>query len=182
MQMQIKVDDSISLQLLKPEHAKEIYNLATQNSAHLCEFLPWIDHANSVEFFDNFIADSLAKHEQNVEIPLVILNNDTIIGRIGIYNIDYKHKTGEIGYWISAEFQGRGIIANSSKSILNYAFQTTDLNRIEIKCSVQNVRSNAIPERLGFLHEGILRQAGFVRGAFHDINLYAICKNDVIIK
>ncbi len=178
--MTIIVDDLISLEKLEAEHAAEIFDMASRNKLYLREFLPWIDHADSIQFFENFISDSLSRYILEIEYPFVIKYENIIIGRIGLYNVDQKNKIAEIGYWIDEKMQGNGVISKSCKSIVDYAFSTLNLNRIEIKCAVENSRSNAIPERIGFSHEGILRQAGIIRGKFHDLHLYSICKSDII--
>lgn len=60
-------------------------------------------------------------------------------------------------------------------------FNDLDLNRIEIKCATANLRSKTVPEKLGFLKEGVIRQGEFVHGEFIDLSLYSLLKLDIII-
>ena len=55
---------------------------------------------------------------------------------------------------------------------------STGLNRIEIKCAVGNNKSRAIPQKLQFKQEGILRQAELLNGKFIDLYLYAMLKEE----
>lgn len=177
--MRIRVDESITLELLNADHAKHIFAVATSDREYLREFLPWIDYADSVVFFDNFTKDSLERYEAKTEYPFAILHNDKFVGRIGLYKINLSNKIAEIGYWIAEDAQGKGIMTKSCRALIEYAFDILEINRIEIKCAVSNHKSQFIPERLGFSREGILRQAELIRGEFHDLFLYSLCRNDV---
>jgi ribosomal-protein-serine acetyltransferase len=52
------------------------------------------------------------------------------------------------------------------------------LNRVQINCNVENVRSRAIPEKLGFKLEGMLRQMEFVNGRFGDWAVYGMLRDE----
>jgi ribosomal-protein-serine acetyltransferase len=108
----------------------------------------------------------------------VICYNNLPVGRIGIYYIDLQNRTGTIGYWVDRDFQGRGIASKACAALLPFGFEKLNLNRIEIKCSAQNTKSQAIPERLNFVKEAVLKQAEYINNAFNDLYLYAMVKED----
>ncbi len=64
----------------------------------------------------------------------------------------------EMGYWISAAHTGRGLATEMAGALTRVAFQVEGVRRVEIHCDPRNVRSAAVARRLGFLHEGTLRQ------------------------
>jgi ribosomal-protein-serine acetyltransferase len=105
--------------------------------------------------------------------------NDKVIGRIGVYKIDSQNKIGEMGYWLAENAQGKGIITKSSKAIINFCFSDLQLNRIEIKCGTENLKSKAIPEKLNFTKEGVIRQGELLYDTFIDLNLYSLLKSEV---
>ena len=78
-----------------------------------------------------------------------------------------------------ANQQGKGIVTKAVKRVMKIGFEDLSLNRLEIKAAVQNIRSRAIPERLGFRLEGILRQAEVVQDAFYDQALYSFLKDEL---
>jgi ribosomal-protein-serine acetyltransferase len=84
----------------------------------------------------------------------------------------------EIGYWISAKFEGNGIITHSCKALIAYAFNELKLNRVEIRCATENGRSRAIPERLGFKLEGVLRESEWRHTRFYDMAIYGLLQNE----
>jgi ribosomal-protein-serine acetyltransferase len=97
-----------------------------------------------------------------------------VAGYIGLNRIDWANYRTEIGYWIGASFQGRGIMTRSCRAMLAYAFDELKLNRVEIYCAVDNLRSRAVPERLGFRKEGVMRQAERVHERYHDLVCYSM--------
>ena len=79
-----------------------------------------------------------------------------------------------MGYWLDKEAQGTGLMTRSCSALLEHAFAELDLNRVEIRCAVDNARSRAIPERLGFRLEGQLRQAEWLYDRFVDHAVYGL--------
>jgi len=75
--------------------------------------------------------------------------------------------------------QGKGVMTKSCKVIIDFCFAELQLNRIEIKCAKDNLRSKRIPEKLNFKKEGIIRQGEFLNNAFIDLNLYSLLRNDI---
>ncbi|MEO6760537.1 MAG: GNAT family N-acetyltransferase, partial [Saprospiraceae bacterium] len=152
------VTDSLQLELIEPKHAQPIFDLAAANREHLRQWLPWVDRMETVDFIENYIRGAQQRQAEGGELPYVILENSVVVGRIGIHKIDNQNKIGEIGYWIGQEFSGRGLMTQACKAVLEVGFRELGLNRIEIKCGTENRKSQVIPERLGFVQEGILRQ------------------------
>ncbi|HSI90037.1 MAG TPA: GNAT family protein, partial [Adhaeribacter sp.] len=107
-----------------------------------------------------------------------IRHEGQLAGNIGLYHIDHQNKIAAIGYWLGAAFQGKGIITEACRKLIAYGFTELNLNRIEIKCGTGNLKSQAIPERLGFTKEAILRQAELVNGNFQDLYLYSLLKEE----
>ncbi len=83
-----------------------------------------------------------------------------------------------LGYWLGENFAGNGIITKSCKAMINYAFTTLNLNRIEIKCATKNYKSKAIAERLHFKQEGILKQVELVNEKFINLYLFVMLKSE----
>jgi len=175
--MTIQVSESIAIEIVDDQHADGIYDLVKTDRDYLRTWLPWVDFADSVEFIQNFVKGSKQRQSAGVELAFVIVENDNVIGRIGVYKIDNQNRIGEIGYWIGKDYQGRGIVADCCKRLIEYCFDDLNLNRLEIRCGVENLKSQFIPKRLNFKLEGVMRQGELVRGKFIDLNLYALLKD-----
>jgi ribosomal-protein-serine acetyltransferase len=174
--MTLSVSQKIQLQLLNQIHSKAIYDLVMKDSKHLNEWLPWVDRMKSVDFIEQFIKGSEERNKSGIEYAFAIEENHKVVGRIGVYKIDPQNKIGEIGYWIGHDHQGKGIAIQSCKALIEFCFNTLELNRIEIKCGKENIKSQRIPEQLNFTHEGVLRKAEWLHHEFIDLNLYSLLK------
>lgn len=177
--MQIEIDNNIRLELVIEKHAQYIFDLVIENKSYLRQWLPWVDNMQTIDFIKNFIEGSTLRNKEGIEFAFVIIQHNKVIGRIGIYKIDNQNKIGEIGYWLGQNFQGKGIVSESCKRIIDFCFKDINLNRIEIKCGIENKKSQTIPERLNFAKEGVLRQAELVHGKYIDLYLYSLCKNEI---
>ena len=62
----------------------------------------------------------------------------------------------DIGYWIDGEYEGRGITSRAARALISSVFDELGLTRMELRTSVDNKRSRALAERLGFSFEGVL--------------------------
>ena len=175
--MNLLVDEQIKLELVDIHHAEALFDLASENRTHIKQWMSWIDYMHSIDFMHNFVKNSKQRYADGHEYAYVIIFNDIVVGRIGVYKIDLQNKIGEIGYWISEEYQGYGITTKSCSTLIEYCFNDVLLNRIEIKCASENYKSQGIPERLNFTYEGTLREAELLNGKFVDLNLYSLLRN-----
>jgi ribosomal-protein-serine acetyltransferase len=176
--MKIPVDETISLEFLEEIHAESLYDLVNANRAYLKEWLPWVDSMQTVANFKQYIIDSKKQAADKTDFGYSIIIDKNIVGRIGMHRINRPNKIGEIGYWLASGLQGRGIVTKCCKALISHGFTALNLNRIEIKCALENEKSRAIAEKLQFKQEGILRQAEWLNGKFIDLYLYAMLKED----
>ncbi|MEM7737243.1 MAG: GNAT family protein [Deinococcota bacterium] len=158
MTFQLHVDDDLSLVLLEPHLAEELYELVDANRDHLRAWLPWVDAQTSAEDSNAFILSSLKTFAQRKGVSTGMVYKGQLVGTLGSHDHDDNVKSAEIGYWISQEFQGQGIVSYGCKALCRYLFEVRGLNRLMIRCATGNAKSCAIPERLGFTREGVLRQ------------------------
>ena len=176
--MTISIDENIRLELIDEKHSQPIFDIVNKNRKHLREWLPFVDRMQTIEFAENFVKGTMQRNKDGIELAFVIIENDKVIGRIGIYKIDYQNKIGEIGYWLAENSQGKGIIHKSIRTIIDFCFADLKLNRIEIKCATENIRSMNIPEKFNFTKEGVIRQGELLYDKYVDLILYSLLKID----
>jgi ribosomal-protein-serine acetyltransferase len=85
---------------------------------------------------------------------------------------------GEIGYWIDSEHEARGLVTRAVRVLIDVGFEELGLNRIAIRAGVDNPRSRAIPERLGFAREGIERGGGRGTCGYYDLVVYSMLRDE----
>jgi ribosomal-protein-serine acetyltransferase len=175
---ELRVNDNVQLRLRDESHARETYWLIKKNEEHLRPWMKWIDKVESLK-------DSIANIEMNIEewdlktdLHLGIFRDEVMVGMISLHDINYLDHKAYIGYWLDEDNVGRGIMTDSVRAMIEYAYTELDLNRIEIRAGVENIKSRAIPERLGFKQEGVIREAEFVNGIYIDLAIYGLLRNE----
>lgn len=176
--MIITVDDNIKLEITSEKFTTQLFNVIDNNRGHLSEFLSWVENMQSVEDLRQYLQNCERLYEEKKEVSFIILLNEIPVGRIGLHHLNLQNKIGAIGYWLDKNAEGKGVVTKSCIKLINYGFQKIGLNRIEIKASVRNFKSQAIPVKLNFKREGILRQAEFVNNEFIDLFIYSILKDE----
>lgn len=84
----------------------------------------------------------------------------------------------DFGYDLRLEYWNKGIMTEALSSIVDFAFHTLEINRIEATVSTENVASIRVLEKLGFIKEGILRERSYWKGISHDMVMLSILKNE----
>lgn len=94
---------------------------------------------------------------EDLPLHLYLKGTDVQIGGSGLHRIDWSVPRFEIGYWLRTPYIGHGYMTEAVAGISEFAFTTLGARRVEIMCDALNVRSAAIPPRVGFTLEGRLR-------------------------
>lgn len=173
-----QIDENLKLVLPLPQHAEEITLVVRENLEQLKMWMPWATDAYSIESAREFIKFNLSQFAEYGSFSASVIFEGKFVGAVGFHNLDSKNKSAHIGYWLAREAQGKGIITRCCRALFDYLFDELKLNRIQINCNVENTKSRAIPERLGFKLEGIHRQVEFFAGRFGDWAIYAMLKEE----
>jgi len=173
-----KIDENVSLKQIELLDAKRVFELTDKSRSFLKEWLPWLDFTKSVEDTKVFIRDCLKGYAENKSLNTVILFNGEIVGVAGFNSINWNNKTAYIGYWLGEDFQGKGIMSKVAAALTDYAFTHLRLNKVEIRAAVNNKKSRSIPERLGFVNEGTIRQAEWLYDHYVDHAVYGILASE----
>jgi ribosomal-protein-serine acetyltransferase len=174
MNLTLPVKENLELRTLEPSDAGTFFELIRKNDAHLREWLGWLDDDKSVEDTEKYIIESNKRFANKEGLDLGIFYEGKQIGGIGLFPWDTANKKTSIAYWLGEEFQGKGIMADALKTVIEYAFKEMGLNRIEVTCAVGNTKSSAIPKKLGFTFEGVARQGEWLYDHFVDLEVYSL--------
>jgi ribosomal-protein-serine acetyltransferase len=173
-----RIDKDLELSVLEERHADQVYALIDEARPYLREWLPFIDTSKSVDSTKEFIKKSLKQYADNQGSSLGIWYKGELAGIIGLHWINWDNKYTSIGYWLGERFQGKGIMSRACKALIDHCFDELNLNRIEIRVATGNLKSQAVPKRLGFTHEGILRSAEWINDRYVDHIVYGLLKSD----
>lgn len=177
--MTIEVDSEIELKQLEPSDAKDIFETIDLQRDYLGRWLPFVAQTKDISDTEKFVDSVVNASEDQFEYVFTIRKYNQFIGLIGFKDTDKQNKKTEIGYWLSEKHQKQGIVTKSVDKLCDFAFDKLELNRIQIKCAVQNRSSSNIPKRLGFRLEGVERQGEWLSDGFYtDLEIYSKLKSD----
>lgn len=160
--------DDAELTLLEVADAKELFTLCDRNRGRLGEFLPWIESTHSPGDVTAFLTSAAEQHRDGLGFHAGIRVGGRLAGCAGMHPIDVPNRSVAIGYWIDRKAEGQGLITLAAGALVRLCFAEYGLHRVEIRCATHNHRSRAVPLRLGFREEGILRGSQQVGGRFFD--------------
>ncbi|RJE87427.1 N-acetyltransferase [Paenibacillus sp. 1011MAR3C5] len=121
-----------------------------------------------IQFLNN-----LSEDDQAIRFTIIEKESGQIIGSGGYNFLDMEHAKAEIGYDLAKAYWGRGYATEAIGELLEYAFTTLMLNRIEAKVEPENVNSIKVLQKLNFTYEGTLRQYEKIKGMLKDISIYS---------
>jgi ribosomal-protein-serine acetyltransferase len=170
----LPVEEGVRLRTLDLHDAEELFALTDSSRRYLREWLPWLDATQSVGDTRTFIESALRQLAANAGFQMGIWNAERLVGVIGYHHHDWMNRSTNIGYWLGEQYQGRGIMTKSCSALVEYAFESWSMHRVEIRCAVGNLKSRGIPERLGFQQEGLLRDAEWLYNHYVDHIVYGM--------
>ncbi len=171
-------DFPAELRLVEGADAQKLFDLIDRNRWHLRCWLPWLDGNMSIDDTQNFIRHSQEQYSSKKGFQAAVWSEDKIAGIIGYHPIDWQNRSVMIGYWLGEQFQGKGIMTAACRALVNYAFNEFKLHRVEIKCATGNTKSRAIPERLHFTKEGVIKDGEWLYDHFVDLVLYRMIEHE----
>ena len=132
---------------------------------------------STLERCQAFIALQLAPASPSVRNFAISVDGQAV-GNVGIGNIDHRHGTGWVYYWVSAGARGQGLASRSLASAARWAFEQRDLFRLELGDRVNNPASCIVALKAGFAPEGIERQKLKYENKRYDVETHARLRND----
>jgi ribosomal-protein-serine acetyltransferase len=173
-----RVAPGIEMRQFEMRDAEPAFAAVERNREYLRKWLPWVDYTRTAEDIRHFIARVQAQFDANQGPQVGIWVNGAFGGSLGCHAIDWANRSSSIGYWVDAAQQGQGLITRSCTVMLHYLFHEMALHRVEIRCGTENRRSCAIPERLGFTREGVVREAEWVNDRWVDLVVWGMLEQD----
>ena len=174
----IHVRDGLELRRRVEADAEVVFQVIDKNRYYLKQWLPWLDDTKTVEDIRKYIQNDIVEFEKKEGCDFGIWYEGQWIGGIGLSSFGTKDRKTSIGYWLAEDFQGKGIMTDCVRTLVNYSFDQLNINRIVIRCAVENSKSRAITQRLGFKEEGVLRQSEWLYDHFVDLVMYSLLREE----
>ena len=169
--------ERLRLRPFTDEDADPLYALHT--NAHALRYWdspPWTERARA----ERFIAASRQMAEEGTGARLAIdrVADDAFIGWSSLTRWDRVHRSASLGYCLTDAAWGHGYATEAAHRLLQWAFDTLDLNRVQAEADTRNVASARVLEKLGFVREGTLREDCVVNGEVSDSWVYGLIRRE----
>jgi ribosomal-protein-serine acetyltransferase len=171
--------DGAELRILEARHAEAFLAFIETNRAYLRRYIPFARSIQTVEDARNFIKRGLTRFAED-GLPWVgVWRGGEIVGMMLFFPLDSQIRATEIGYCLAEQATGQGLMTRAARAMLSFVFDELGLNRVGLQAEVNNQRSRAVADRLGFPFEGI-RRANAVDDddAYVDMAFYAMLASD----
>ena len=159
-----------------PGDGAAVCNAITASISELKSWMPFAQKEQTAEDCEINIRKAQINFLNRTDLRLLVFKKDTgeFIASSGLHRINWEVPKFEIGYWIDTRHSGNGFMTEAVEGICAFAIRELKARRVEIRVDAQNVKSRAIPERLSFALEGILRNESIsVDGELSDTCVYA---------
>jgi len=173
--------ERLSLRAPVPGEGRAANEAILETWDELHRWMPWAREPPSVEQYEERIRELHAKRIARTALPMTMWLRDggTFLGSADLHHMDWSVPSFEIGFWVRSTSQGRGYVTEAVRALTGLAFAALEAERLEIRCSPRNPRSQRVAERCGFSLEGRLRnQTREPSGELRDTLVYALLRGD----
>ena len=110
---------------------------------------------------------------------VVLKDSGAFVGTCGVdYGYAPEHARAELGYVLSREHWGKGLMPEAVRAVIRFGFGRMELNRIQARCIAENTASARVMEKAGMTYEGTLREYQLIKGAYRDMKFYSILRRE----
>lgn len=167
----INITPTVCLEKIALYHAESLFSQIDRHREALSPFVQWTRFTHAQQDSEKFIALCEQEAEQGISYVWAICVEGKAVGTISFNKpIDWQQRTVTFGYWLSADFQGQGIITQAVDCVIKNT--TSYFDRYLLNCAVHNEKSNAVAQRCGFEFIEVKPQAEKIGEQIYDWNCY----------
>lgn len=154
-------------------HADGLWEATRHSLPELLPTMSWAPAA-SLETSRTYATTMEQRWNQQTDWSFTMFFGDETIGSISLMRYQALFSLCELGYWLRSDLAGRGLMTEAGKAVCDFAFDHVGVHRIELRAAIDNPGSRRVAEKLGFSHEGRLREAGWVESGYQDMYLFGL--------
>lgn len=173
---ELPVDAEIHLVEIGLDDVQAIFTTLVHERDYFSEWLPFVDYTQNMSDTQAFVEQVVYGDPNNLTCGIYYHNH--FVGIVGLKDTDMANKKTEIGYWMSANYQKKGIMTRACKAVIDFAFDELGMNRIQLKAAAGNIKSQQVAERLGFKREGVEREGELHSRGFLDLIIFSLLRSE----
>jgi len=159
------------------EDAEDLFAAVIESREDLAPWMPWCHPEYSIAESKEWLRLQVENFRQGEEYDFAIVSSeDCFLGGCGLNFIDVPNRRANLGYWVRTSEKGRGVATSAVRQLVEWAFERTELCRLEVVVAAGNLASLRVAERAGATREGLLRARIVLHGEAHDAVMYSFVR------
>lgn len=158
-----------------------LHEAIAETLTDLVPWLPWarVDHGPAETRRYLRAARSAWSRQSAFEFVIELRESERVLGIVSLHRVDWVRAAAGLGYWVRRTEWNRGFASEAASAALGHALGGLRLHRVEALVALENKASQRVVEKLGFVREGIAREAEFVDSRYLDHVQYSFLRSDV---
>ena len=152
---------------------------ALHSNAHVLHYWdspPWTDRARGGRFIEK--CRQLSEEGSGARVAMERASDGAFLGWCGLTKWNPDYRSASLGYCLDDAAWGHGYATEAARALLQWGFDTLDLNRVQAETDTRNAASARVLEKLGFVLEGTLREDCFVNGDVSDSWVFGLLRRE----
>ena len=166
--------------LIRPyqlEDAQLLHEAGRESVKVVYPWLPWCHPDYKLEEARDYVELQVKLFEEKKEFSFAICSSEgRFLGGCGLNGIEKEDQRANLGYWVRSSALRQGVASRAARQLADWAFENTELNRLEIVIAVDNLASKGVAEKIGAIEEGIARKRLLLHGVAHDAVIYSLVR------
>lgn len=168
------IGDGVALRTLTPWDLNALWAVIERNAPSLRYWFPIAAQFQSRAGLGEQYLQWMTRQAAGAGWTLGIAVQGRLAGMVWHARFAPEHAGCEIGYWLDESVRGRGLVTRAVEAMVDWSVGELGMNRIEIRASTRNQPSCAVAQRLGFEHEGTMRDMWLLPDGRHDAHVYSL--------
>jgi RimJ/RimL family protein N-acetyltransferase len=171
-------ETGISIQPYRLHDALALYEAAVESAREVRPFMPWCRPDLTGKGARRWIEAQVSAFEARKAFEFVILSADgRFLGGCGLNQIDDANRRANLGYWVRSLATRRGVATTAIQQLVQWAFRNTDLVRLEVVVSTENIASLRAVEKSGAAREAVIKKRLLLHGTWHDAVMFSFVRD-----
>jgi RimJ/RimL family protein N-acetyltransferase len=124
------------------------------------------------------LTEAIRESGAGIEWAAARRGDQSFVGAFGLKRLDWRGRTGEIGYWVAPWARGEGLATEAVRAIARWFLVDSCFERLELRAAPGNLASQRVAEKAGFTREGVARNAGFIHDGRVDLVVFGLTRSD----
>lgn len=167
----------LTLRPLRADDAGDLFALhADAEALRYWDAPPWRESSRADAFLDT--ARRLAAEGTGVRVAVERSADRRFLGWCGVSRWSTRHRSAALTLCLDPGNGSRGFATEAARALLDWAFATGELDRVQAEADTRNLACHRVLEKLGFVHEGTLREDCVVEGVVSDTAVYGLLRRE----